>query len=154
MALRGFSWIIEGELAGMALPGGAPEDWRELSNLGVGAIVNLTSHRLPEQEIRREGLDYLQLTVGEFRPPTQDQVDRFVAFCDRHIDASRAVAVHCLAGRGRTGTMAACYMVWRGMEPDAAIKYVRRLRPGSIETGSQEDAVREYAARLQVREDG
>ncbi len=50
--------------------------------------------------------------------------------------------------------MAACYMVRRGMEPEAAIKYVRRLRPGSIETESQEDAVREYAARLQMQGDG
>ncbi len=154
MALQGFSWIIEGQLAGMAMPSGAPEDWRALRNLGVGAIVNLTSHRMPEKQIRREGLDYLQIPVGEFRPPTQEQVDRFVEFCDRHIDDYHAVAVHCLAGRGRTGTMAACYMVRRGMEPEAAIKYVRRLRPGSIETESQEDAVREYAARLQMQGDG
>jgi protein-tyrosine phosphatase len=57
------------------------------------------------------------------------------------------VAVHCFAGVGRTGTVLAAWMVAQGMEPDAAIEELRALRPGSVETRGQADAVRRFAQR-------
>ena len=57
----------------------------------------------------------------------------------------QAVGVHCRMGRGRTGVMAACYLVrFCNMTPQSAMGQVRRNRPGSIETYSQEEAVMEY----------
>jgi len=41
--------------------------------------------------------------------------------------------------------MAACYLVGKGYSPEAAIRTIRRLRPGSIETRWQEEAIGEYA---------
>ncbi|NXT20028.1 DUS23 phosphatase, partial [Syrrhaptes paradoxus] len=47
-----------------------------------------------------------------------------------------------LLGHGRTGTMLACYLAKaRKMSGDDAIREIRRLRPGSIETREQEQAV-------------
>ena len=51
--------------------------------------------------------------------------------------------VHCWAGRGRSGTIAARLLVELGeAAPDAAIEMVRAVRPGAIETAVQEDHVR------------
>lgn len=48
-------------------------------------------------------------------------------------------------GRGRTGVMAACYLVhFQGFYPQSAIGTVRQQRPGSIETFQQERAVHKY----------
>jgi atypical dual specificity phosphatase len=57
------------------------------------------------------------------------------------------VAVHCGAGLGRTGVILACWFVSKNLSVKNAIARVRRLRPGSIETESQEEAVAEFARR-------
>ena len=62
----------------------------------------------------------------------------------------QGVAVHCLWGLGRTGTMLACYLVkYEGLTASQAISKVRQLRPYSIETEGQEEAVHEYYQSLQ-----
>jgi len=48
------------------------------------------------------------------------------------------VLVHCKGGLGRAGTVAARLLVELGWGPAAAIAEVRRVRPGAIETSSQE----------------
>ena len=54
-------------------------------------------------------------------------------------------------GRGRTGTMLACYLVAKeGYEAEAAIKETRRWRVYSVETRGQERAVRDFRASLQT----
>jgi protein-tyrosine phosphatase len=44
--------------------------------------------------------------------------------------------------------MAACYLVSLGRTPEQALAEVRSLRPGAVETGEQEEAVRDYGKRL------
>lgn len=147
MSLHGFSWVIEGKLAAMSMPDRSSDDLGQLGRKGVGALVNLTPWEWPASVLTQYGLEYLQLPIPDFSPPQPAQADKFVQFCDRNINQGRAVAVHCLAGKGRTGTMIACYLVYKGAEPQEAIGRIRSLRPGSIETHSQELAVHEFAAR-------
>jgi protein-tyrosine phosphatase len=67
------------------------------------------------------------------------------------IDAARArgdVAVACMGGVGRTGTVAACALVRAGLGANAAIGRVREVRhPEAVETAAQERFVRDYAER-------
>jgi ADP-ribosyl-[dinitrogen reductase] hydrolase len=48
------------------------------------------------------------------------------------------IVVHCLAGLGRTGTLAARVLVEAGAPPERAVESVRRARPGTIQTERQE----------------
>ena len=58
---------------------------------------------------------------------------------------SADVAVACMGGVGRTGTVAACALVAAGWEADAAIARVRELRhPMAVETEAQERFVQTY----------
>lgn len=52
------------------------------------------------------------------------------------------IIVHCRAGLGRTGMIAARLLVEMGISPDKAIAAVRAARPGAIETAEQEEHVR------------
>ena len=50
----------------------------------------------------------------------------------------RDVVVHCRGGLGRAGTIGARLLVELGMEPAQAMRQVRAVRPGAIETSAQE----------------
>ena len=63
------------------------------------------------------------------------------------------VAVACMGGVGRTGTVAACALVDGGMTPHEAIATVRAVRhPTAVETAEQEDFVGSFAAERQAGE--
>ena len=74
------------------------------------------------------------------------------------LEAARAggdVAVACMGGVGRTGTVAACALVAAGWDVRDAIAEVRRVRhPGAVETAEQEDFVARYAQWRHPRQGG
>ena len=98
---------------------------------------------------QEEGLQYLNLPVEDMCAPEVDTMKQCVAFVDQTLLAGSAVAVHCRAGYGRPGTMLAAYLVSQGHPAGDAMALVRLLRPGSIETVEQEQAVKRYAADVQ-----
>ncbi|MEI7634231.1 MAG: protein-tyrosine phosphatase family protein [bacterium] len=143
-----FSYIIEGGLAGCAHPrmgGDCREALGELRQRGISSVVSLDERGIPAWMIAEYGLRHLHLPIPDMRAPTLEQARRFVEFVRRELAGHRAVAAHCHAGYGRTGTMLACYLVAEGHAPGWAMEYVRNLRPGSIETSEQEAFVVSYA---------
>lgn len=54
--------------------------------------------------------------------------------------------LHCVAGLGRSGMVAASYLTRKGISADAAIALVRQRRsPRAVETAVQEAFVHAYA---------
>ena len=136
-----FSWILHGSLAASQGPT-ARRDLVFLKIKGIEAII-----RMEEQTISGKALELVDLyeSVPDFTPPTMDQLDRMVLFIQEQIEEwERPVVVTCYAGLGRTGTVLACYLVHTGYSPGAAIDLIRELRPRSIQTLEQEEAVRGF----------
>ncbi len=151
-----FSFVIPGKLAGMARPVSGDNFESELLVLkrqGIDAIVSLTQEPLSVTAVHRQKMDYLHLPIADFTAPTPAQIERFVAFVRRQNEEHHAVAVHCGAGMGRTGTMLACYLVAIGESAEEAVSSVRAIRPGSIETEEQERSVRRYEQALRAQQD-
>ncbi|KAK6635619.1 hypothetical protein RUM44_000873 [Polyplax serrata] len=138
-----FSWIDVGRLAAM----GWPQTVANLSYLvsqGIGTLVTLSPERRPPVQFPPE-LSHREIPIEEFQVPTFEQIDEFIEICRKNHSENQAVGIHCRQGRGRTGTMAACYVVYfQNMPPQRAVLNVRLLRPGSIETYGQEKVVEEY----------
>jgi atypical dual specificity phosphatase len=94
----------------------------------------------------------VHLPVPDFTAPSPSTLDAAIESFTAANDQDQAVAVHCLGGLGRTGTVVAALLVTQGLDADAAIDRVRAILPGSIETASQEQAVRDFAIRhAQIR---
>lgn len=162
--LRNFTWVIPGRLAGMALPTGAlqphaggktdlalKQDLMSLKELGVTTVVSLTGEPLHGETLEQCGFRSLHLPVEDMTAPSPEQIRRAVLYIDDHIEQG-GVVVHCMAGIGRTGTVLAGYLVWRGATPEAAIEEIRNSRPGSVETFGQESSIFRFAETMTERD--
>ena len=54
------------------------------------------------------------------------------------------IILHCMGGKGRTGTIAAILLIEFGERYKEAIKIVREKRKGAIETKEQEEFIFSY----------
>ena len=142
-------WIEEGKLLACAYPR-RKAGLEALSRQGVQVIVNLHERAHGPARLHPYGMAEVHLPVRDFTAPTPEQLAQGVAEIESAIRAGKTVAVHCGGGLGRTGTLLACYLVSQGMTTVDAITRVRQLRPGSIETREQLDAVLTYGQRAAV----
>lgn len=148
MEYLNFGWVIHGSLAGAQGPT-SNQDLMFLRLQTIGAIL-----RMEERTISGAGLELMDMyeAVADFTPPDPDQLDRMVSFISDQIETwERPVVVTCFAGLGRTGTVLAAYLVYTGYSAERAVRLVRELRPQSIQTREQEDAVYQYQDRLKLR---
>jgi protein-tyrosine phosphatase len=129
-------------------------DFKLLRGLGVERLILLVE----DAELRQwsdptlverasaAGLTVLRHPIPDGRPPASTAEMGTILAEIREGRASGNVAVACMGGVGRTGTVAACALLEGGLTPDEAIAIVRAVRhPTAVETAEQERFVRSFA---------
>ncbi|KAH9885405.1 hypothetical protein C8Q73DRAFT_749200 [Cubamyces lactineus] len=167
---RFFCWLVPFHIALMStLRTAADIDALASPHLGIRHVLTLTKETPldpawfspydPTRTIRNTSLP-----IPNYMPPSIEQMDLIMRllFPDDGHDATRdapaPVLIHCGGGKGRAGTVAACYLVACGftrpssaqvrsvsepaMSAHDSIAAGRALRPGRIETQAQEEFVR------------
>uniref|UniRef100_A0A3P8X1M7 protein-tyrosine-phosphatase n=1 Tax=Cynoglossus semilaevis TaxID=244447 RepID=A0A3P8X1M7_CYNSE len=102
----------------------------------VTAVVRLNRKLYDSRRFERAGLDHHDFFFLDGTTPSDIIVRRFLHVCE---SSGGAVAVHCKAGLGRTGTLIGCYLMKHFRFTAAeAIAWIRICRPGSI-IGAQQN---------------
>jgi protein-tyrosine phosphatase len=149
-----FSWVIDGLLAGAALPGSRwvssgdylRADLADLHDRGVRVLVSLLD--VPEalgRHCRRLGIEWISHPIENWGVPRDPAAfGLLVEGILARIDAGLPVCAHCFAGIGRTGLVLCCALGRRfGLDGEQAIRRVRSVRP-ALETTEQERFVQRY----------
>lgn len=100
-------------------------------------------------EVQNRGIEWRHLPIADYSVPTEAFEQQWVTQgCEirEMLRNGDDVLVHCKGGMGRAGMIAARLLVELGMDPEEAIRTVRRVRKGAIETPSQLALVRRTVA--------
>ena len=86
------------------------------------------------------------LKVEDKNVPSIQELDNMVGYIQNQINNEKnPVTVHCSGGKGRTGAMLAAYLIKvQDLNAWEAIRQTRKIRPGSIESKTQEIRLYEY----------
>ena len=161
---RFFRWLIPGYFAIMSTPRNE-DDVSVLSSphLGIRHILTLTEETpLKNSWFYGKSITNTYSPIPNYHPPSIEQMDLIL---DLFQDQNKLpLLVHCGGGKGRAGTVAACYIAAFGFQklsfdrtqpefPAAeAMALLRSLRPGSIETSQQEEFVSKWCSTIWKRQ--
>jgi atypical dual specificity phosphatase len=146
-----FSWVTQGKLAGSGLPV-TQDEFKWVVDKGIKSIVTVREVPLPSEWFDGANIDYLHLMVEDYGAPTMEVMDEVVNYIDKKIHSGKPVLVHCAAGKGRTGAVLAAYMIKKeNLTADQAIEKIRLIRPGSVQSITQETALSIYEKYLKIK---
>jgi protein-tyrosine phosphatase len=109
----------------------------------------------PAGQAEAHGITLLRFPLADMGIPEPQAAGSFAALIrgiTARLQAGSSVVVHCRAGKGRSGLVAAAVLAAFGQPPSSAIGSVRRARPGAVETAAQEQSLHEFAGLLALQD--
>ena len=122
---------------------------------GIDCVVSvLEPQEIPglteaETELCREfGIDFLYFPIRDKSvPPSLELFTGFVKSLAGRISSGQGVAIHCRAGIGRSTTLAACVLIWLGVNAEVALDMIADARGIEVpETEAQRQWILEFSA--------
>jgi hypothetical protein len=113
----------------------------------VSTIIRLNSIQYSSDVFERAGFQHFDLPFQDCGVPSDRIVDKFLRIAE---GAQGVLAVHCLAGLGRTGTLIALYLMkHHGFTAREVMGWIRICRPGSI-IGPQQHYLEQQQSRMHM----
>jgi len=145
---RNFLWLRKGELAGTPRPGlliDLDYDLTALQRVGTTVLVSLTTRPVEVATLANYGIKGIAFPIKDMGVPT---IEAAMALCEQIgelIEQGEAVAMHCKAGMGRTGTMLVAQLIWEGKTALDALESARRIEPRWVQSEAQVTFLQEFA---------
>jgi protein-tyrosine phosphatase len=143
-ASRGYDWL-EDEVC----------DWK---NAGISTVLSLLT---PDEErdlglaaesqvTRSLGVRFASLPILDRQVPSSpSEVAPILDELDTELASGKNAVIHCRQGVGRSGMVAACLLVLRGMNSDSAIRELEKKRGTAVpETDEQRRWIDLFASSL------
>ncbi|KAH0618373.1 hypothetical protein JD844_017510, partial [Phrynosoma platyrhinos] len=157
-----FNWIVPGKFLAFSgphpktkiengYPLHAPEAYFPyFRKHNITTVIRLNKKIYEAKRFTDGGFEHYDLFFIDGSTPSDNILRQFLSICE---EAEGAIAVHCKAGLGRTGTLIACYIMkhYRFTHSEA-IAWIRMCRPGSI-IGPQQHFLEEKQSTLWVQGD-
>ena len=148
-----------GKLALAARPRGGdwlPDEMAGWRSAGVDTVLSLLT---PDEEkdldlagesreVARGGMKFLSLPIPDRQiPQSESQIAGTLEQLDADLSAGKNVVIHCRQGVGRSGLLAACLLVTKGISSGAAVDVLSAARGVPIpETPEQRSWIDHFAA--------
>jgi len=110
----------------------------ERSELKLLGCDNLT------KEIKLNNFVWFHFPITDFDIPTKNslsELNLLLSELEKFLKKEKNIIIHCKAGLGRTGTIASLLLTKLGLSTKNAVHYIRKYRPGSIDTNEQKNFV-------------
>ena len=107
----------------------------ELKSLGCDNLI---------KEIKLNNFVWFHFPIIDFNIPTKNsllKLNLLLSDLERFLKEEKNIIIHCKAGLGRTGTIASLLLAKLGISTKDAVQYIRKYRPGSIDTDEQKNFV-------------
>ncbi len=136
-----FYWTLENQLGGMQMPGllqPLGEDLEGLRSLGCRVLVSLRSEKVVDPSSLAEyGVTGFHFPIVDMGAPSPELALDLCRKIDGWLEQGLPTVLHCKAGLGRTGTILACFLVFRGSSAIAAVEEIRSVNPYYIQSSVQ-----------------
>jgi protein-tyrosine phosphatase len=127
-----------------------PNPQAAMAQVGATVVVCLNqihelSDRYPEYPswLTRNAPDRaVWFPIPDLSAPSLELVEPLLADLRERLASGQRLLMHCAAGFGRTGTVAACVLIQRGLGVEEALRHIATCRPmAGPEVGAQRDLV-------------
>jgi atypical dual specificity phosphatase len=149
---RGFFWVQPGLLGGVPRPGvvdAVDSDLEGLRRLGISVLVTLEETlTVDPAALARHGIASRHFPIADMGAPAHETAVQLCGEVARLTAGGAAVAVHCRAGLGRTGTVLAAQLVFEGEPAAGAIERIRGVNPRCIQSQLQVEFLSTFEAYM------
>jgi protein-tyrosine phosphatase len=139
---RGGDWLAD-EIA----------SWRRA---GIDAVLSLLTPeeeseldlKTERQDARAQGLEFISFPIPDREVPASEaEMASTLERLNRDLSSGQNIVIHCRQGIGRTGLVAACLLVSKGLAPEAAVRKLSTARGVAVpETSEQRHWIDHYSA--------
>jgi len=86
------------------------------------------------EKVEEAGIKVMIMEFKDGDPPSEEIITNWLSLCEAQFskEEKNCIAVHCVAGVGRSPVLVCIALIEDGMEPIEAITFARKHRPGAI----------------------
>ena len=91
------------------------------------------------------GVNVKHLPIPDFGTPSLDDLQELIKWIKEATEDGNVVVVHCVGGIGRSGMVAAAYLISKGFNVTEAIEHVKARVHGALEIEEQVELLLSFA---------